>query len=95
VLHLGPILGLTFVELKELRVAQGGEERKGAGACSVRGGGARGCWWLGLGSPDYRYGHIFAAAMGACAGGVFGDGYCIYTVFACRKGGVVLDSATL
>ena len=39
------IWGLTFVELIGLRVAQGGEERKGRGRGAA---GARGCWWLGL-----------------------------------------------
>ena len=64
--HLGPIWGLTFLELKELRVAQGGEERKGAG------GGGEGAWVLvaGAGFAGLPAGHKFAAAMGACAGGV-------------------------
>jgi hypothetical protein len=56
VLHLGPIWGLTFVELKELRVAQGG--REGRGQASRGAGGRVGVlvayWWLGLSSPDYR-----------------------------------------
>jgi hypothetical protein len=53
-----------------------------------------------VGFAGLPVGHRFAAAMrwvraggGYC--GIFGDGYCIYTVFACRLGGVVLDSATL
>ena len=48
--------GLTFVVLKELRVAQGG--REGRGHASRGAGGRVGVlvayWWLGLSSPDYR-----------------------------------------
>ena len=55
-LHLVPIWGLTFVELKELRVAQGGREGRGegAGVAGGRVGVLVAYWWLGLGSPDYR-----------------------------------------
>jgi hypothetical protein len=53
---VGPIWGLTFVELKELRVAQGGEERKGRAAG----------WGGGVGGAERQTDR--AGGVGGCGG---------------------------